>query len=92
MEQTIFGSSYLLRTGCFLEDLSHAFNFFKGSLLTSPLSLQPYVPLCIVSVFVTVGMTVIHSLKSIIIIILTGELAVIHFLGNYFSIRYYIVS
>ena len=91
MEQTTFDSSYLLRTGCFLEDLSHAFNFFKGSLLTSPLSLQPYVPLCIVSVFVTVGMTVIHSLKSIIII-LTGELAVIHFLGNYFSIRYYIVS
>ena len=80
MEQTTFDSSYLLRTGCILEDLSYAFNFFKGSQLASPLSLQPYIPWGIVSVFVTVRMAVIHSLKGIIII-LTGELAVIHFFG-----------
>ena len=88
MEQLTFDSSYLLRTGYFLEDLSYAFKCFKGSLLTSPVSLQPYISWCIVSVFVTVRMAAIHSLKSIIIF-LTGELEAIHFLGNYFSIRYY---
>ena len=88
MEQTTFDSSYLIRTGYFLEDLSYAFKCFRGSLLTSPLLLQPYIPWCIVSVFVTIRVAAIHSLKSIIII-LTGELAAIHFLVNYFSIRYY---
>ena len=78
MEQIIFDSSYLLRTGYFLEDLSYAFNFFKGSLLTLPLSLQSYIhSLIYLSVFVTVRVAVVHSLKSIIIV-LTGELAVIH--------------
>ena len=84
MQQIIFDGSYLLRAGYFLEDLSYAFNFFKGRLLTSPLSLQLYIPWYIVSIFVTVRMAVIHSLKSIIII-LTGELAVIHFFGWLFQ-------
>ena len=37
MEQVIFDRSYLLRIALFLEDLSLAFNFLKGSLLISPL-------------------------------------------------------
>ena len=44
MEQISFDSSCLLRTNSFLEDLSHPFNFFKESLLTSPLPLQLYIP------------------------------------------------
>ena len=32
MKQIIFNSSYLLGTAPFLEDLSYAFDFFKGSL------------------------------------------------------------
>ena len=37
MEQIIFDTSYLFRTATFLEDLSQAFDFFKGSILISTL-------------------------------------------------------
>ena len=79
MEQ-IFGSRYLLKTATFLEDLSWAFDFFKGSIYISPLLLQKSIPWSSVSVFITERILATHSFKSCVFILI-GELGVIHCLS-----------
>ena len=62
--------------------------FFNDSLLILAFQLQPYIPWSSVSLFVTVRMAFIHSLK-VIIFVLTGELAVTYCLIYSFSSRYH---
>ena len=79
---SIFWQNYLLRTALFLEELPKKYDFFEGFI--SPLHLQPSTLCSRVSVFVTERVAVICSLKDIVFT-LTGDLAVIHCLSNYFN-------
>ena len=69
MEQIMFDSSYLLRTATFLEELSHKFEFFKGSLYLFHHSncSNPSLEVAYLFSFAE-RMAVIHSLKCMVFI------------------------